>query len=52
MQKIERVLSIPNIHRTVGNVDESVGGCGICVSEIVGTDNVKNLRNVKSSTTN
>ena len=39
MQKIERVLCIRNIHRSVGNVDESVGSCGICVSEIIGKDN-------------
>ena len=44
MQKIERVLCIQNIHRPVGNVDESVGRCGICVSEIVGTDNYKQKR--------
>ena len=41
MQKIERVLCIRNIHRPVGNVDESVGRCGICVGGIVGTDNYK-----------
>ena len=44
MQKIERVLCIRNIHRPVGNVDESVGRCGICVSKIVGTDNYKQKR--------
>ena len=48
LQKIERVLSIPNIHRPVGNVDESFGGCDIYFNKIVGTDNVKNLSNVKA----
>ena len=41
MQKIERVLCIRNIHCPAGDVDESVGRCGICVSEIIGTDNYK-----------
>ena len=44
IQKIERVLCIQNIHRPVGNVDESVGRCGVCVSEIVGTDIYKQKR--------
>ena len=43
-QKIERVLCIQNIYRPVGNVDESVGRCGICVSKIVGTDNYRQKR--------
>ena len=44
MQKIGRVLSIRNIHRPVANVVESVGTCGICVSEIVVTDKYKQKR--------
>lgn len=44
MHKIGRVLCIRNIHRPVGNVDKSVGGCGICVSKIVGTDSYKQKR--------
>ena len=44
MQEIERVLFTQNIHRPVGRVDESVGRCGISVSEIVGTDNYKQKR--------
>lgn len=45
MQKIQRMLTIRNIHRpAVGNVVESVGRCGICNSEIVGTDKYKQKR--------
>ena len=37
MQKIERVLCIQSIHCPVRNVHESVGRCGICVTEIIDT---------------
>ena len=38
------MLCIPNILRPVGNINESVGRCGICVSEIAGTGNYKQKR--------